>query len=72
MKTYCKECEEKTSSIFNDFMVEFCYLCKGRKSSHSVPVAYKCCECGVMNDEGYIGQIMCEVCARSLLQDRYI
>jgi hypothetical protein len=64
MKTYCEHCNQRTESIFNDFMVEFCYTCKRiKRSNHRQLQTFKCIHCGIITDESYIGQTVCNSCA---------
>jgi len=63
---YCKKCEKKTETVYNDFMVAFCSECHTMRSQpvSRGPVAFQCIWCGRMMD-GHPGQTICSDCAPS-------
>lgn len=69
---YCSKCQEKTITVFNDFMVPFCWQCKTVRRSASYHTGrkqpFKCNDCGRMMDEDYVGQTVCSDCEGGGLQ----
>jgi hypothetical protein len=63
---FCKKCQKQTHTVFNDFMVSFCYEChtlRGDESDYSgQKQPFKCGFCGRMMDESYVGQSICSDC----------
>lgn len=66
-KRYCKRCEVRTDTVFNDFMVSFCAEChtmRGKRSDYTNRLtAFQCSGCGVKMDEQYVGQTICNNCS---------
>ena len=65
MMRYCSKCQTKTETIYNEFMVAFCYECKhmrGRRSDYSQSQPFTCIHCGRSMDTDYAGQSVCSDC----------
>lgn len=65
MSDYCKKCKKKTFTIYNDYMVSFCAVCKSARPYVRVVISFKCADCGAMVDEDRPGQILCRECERN-------
>lgn len=67
---YCKQCDAKTRTVYNAFMVAFCSWCgamKGTKSDYAGKKRdFICISCGRALAESYVGQSICSDCDKEI------